>query len=302
MNRYQKSIKSMASVLVVFLCTAGWAATAQSAPTAAEYGVILNLSGKQRMLSQKMSKEVSLIALNVSTQENLKNLAATADLFDKTLKGLRSGDASLGLPATDSKRIIRQLDSVSAIWDSFFPIIQGVVAAGKVTPEQLQVISNQNLPLLKEMNKAVGLYEKDAKKNGLEAAPGLAVSINLSGKQRMLSQKMSKEYFLIALGHDVENNKLSLLETYSLFDRTLAGLLDGDETLELPGTKQPHIRDQLNKVQDLWSKFKPLMELGSDYKTEVITTEQVQVVASSNIPLLREMNAAVKLYEIEASK
>ena len=302
MNNHKKLIKTTASVFVLLLCSFGWISTVQSAPTTAEYGVVLNLSGKQRMLSQKMSKEVSLIALNASTQDNLKNLAATAALFDKTLKGLKDGDASLGLPATDSKRIIRQLGKVSTIWDSFYPVIQEIVAAGKVTQEQIQVISSQNLPLLKEMNKAVGLYEKDAKKNGLEASPGLAATINLSGKQRMLSQKMSKEYFLIALGHDVENNKLNLLETYSLFDRTLVGLLDGDETLGLPGTKQQHIRDQLNTVQALWSKFKPLMELGSGYKTETLTSEQVQEVASSNLPLLREMNAAVKLYETEASK
>mgnify|MGYP003624749137 FL=1 len=302
MNFFKKNIKSMISVLVLLLCSVGWVATAQSAPTTAEYGVVLNLSGKQRMLSQKMSKEVSQIALKTSTQENLQSLAATAALFDKTLKGLRDGDASLGLPATDSKRIIRQLDKVSTIWDAFFPVIQEVVAAGAVTPEQVQIISSQNLPLLKEMNKAVGLYEKDAKKNGLEAAPGLAATINLSGKQRMLSQKMSKEYFLIGLGHDVENNKISLLETYSLFDRTLVGLLDGDKTLGLPGTKQQHIRDQLNTVQALWSKFKPLMELGADYKTEALTSEQIQAVAATNLPLLREMDAAVKLYELEASK
>lgn len=38
-------------------------ADAADGPTAAEYGTVLNLSGKQRMLSQKMSKEVMLVAL-----------------------------------------------------------------------------------------------------------------------------------------------------------------------------------------------------------------------------------------------
>ncbi|WP_299787391.1 type IV pili methyl-accepting chemotaxis transducer N-terminal domain-containing protein [uncultured Shewanella sp.] len=276
--------------------------SAYAEPTSAEYGVILNLSGKQRMLSQKMSKEVTLIGLNVDAEKNLSNLSATSSLFDKTLKGLKEGDATLGLPATESKRIVRQLDKVSGIWGEFYPVIQSIIASKSVSDEQLAVIASQNLPLLKQMNKAVGLYEKEAKKSGLKAAPGLAATLNLSGKQRMLTQKMSKEFFLIALGHDVEQNKLNLLETYSLFDRTLKGLKDGDEVLGLPGTKPQHIRDQLDVVDGLWVKFKPLVEKGADYKTTTISEAQIDAVAQSNLPLLKQMNAAVKLYEKEAAK
>ncbi|WP_375748688.1 type IV pili methyl-accepting chemotaxis transducer N-terminal domain-containing protein [Vibrio sp. HN007] len=275
---------------------------AYAGPTPAEYGVVLNLSGKQRMLSQKMSKEVALVALNVDAEKNIQNLAATSALFDKTLKGLKDGDASLGLPATESKRIIRQLDKVSDIWAEFYPVIQEVVSSKSVSKEQLDTIAKNNLPLLKQMNKAVGLYEKDAKKTGLSSAPGLAATLNLSGKQRMLSQKMSKEFFLIALGYEVEDNKLNLLETYSLFDRTLKGLKDGDETLGLPGTKPEHIRKQLDVVNGLWQDFKPLVEAGSSHSSSGASPEQVTQIANLNLPLLKEMNAAVQLYEAEAAK
>lgn len=290
-------------LMVLFLAlTFGGASLVQAAPTAAEYGVILNLSGKQRMLSQKMSKEIMLVALDVSASENLDNLGATSALFDKTLKGLKDGDSSLGLPPTESKRIRRQLDKVSAIWTTFYPVVQQVISAKSVTPEQIQIIAEQSPLLLKDMNKAVGLYEKDAKKSGLEAAPGLAAQLNLSGKQRMLSQKMSKEYLLIALGHEVDINKLNLLETYSLFDRTLTGLSKGDETLGLPVTTQGPILKQLAAVEALWIDFKPFMEQGADHKTQQMTAEQIQRVAQSNLPLLAEMNAAVTLYETEAAK
>lgn len=271
-------------------------------PTSAEYGVVLNLSGKQRMLSQKMSKEVALIGLNYEVEKNIQNLSATSSLFDKTLKGLKYGDSSLGLPPTDSKRITRQLGKVSAIWDEFYPVILSVISEKSVSEQQLSIIATQNLPLLKQMNKAVGLYEKDAKKSGLKASPGLAATLNLSGKQRMLSQKMSKEFFLIAQGHEVEQNKLNLLDTYSLFDRTLIGLKDGDEMLGLPGTKPQHIIDQLNVVNRLWVDFKPLVAKGAEHSTVTLSPEEVKAVAKSNLPLLKEMNAAVQLYEAEAAK
>ncbi len=288
-------------ILATLLC-AGPPTLLAGGPTSAEYGVVLNLSGKQRMLTQKMSKEIMLVALDVDKAKNLENLAKTSALFDKTLKGLRNGSDELRLPPTSSGRILRQLDKIDAIWADFYPVVQQVLDAKAVSKDQVAVVAKNNLPLLKQMNKAVGLYEKDAKKGGLKAAPGLAATINLSGKQRMLTQKMSKEFLLVAYGHGRDDNKLSLLETYSLFERTLKGLLDGDDTLGLPGTKPQHIRDQLGVVQGLWDKFKPIVEYGADAGTQDIPKDKIQVLANTNLPLLKEMNKAVGMYEKEAAK
>ncbi|EXJ14601.1 type IV pili methyl-accepting chemotaxis transducer N-terminal domain-containing protein [Imhoffiella purpurea] len=271
-------------------------------PSSAEYGVVLNLSGKQRMLSQKMSKEAMLVALDVDRDKNLANLEKTSALFDKTLKGLRDGSEELGLPPTTSGRILRQLGKIDAVWQEFYTVIEQIVATKQVTPEQVGALAKTNIPLLKEMNKAVGQYEKDAKAGGLEADPGLAATINLAGKQRMLTQKMSKEFLLVAYGYDPEDNKLALLETYSLFERTLAGLRDGDKILDLPGTQEPAIREQLAVVEGLWATFKPIVAYGADYRTTEIPRDKIEALARTNLPLLKEMNAAVVMYEKQAAE
>ena len=298
MNRVIKR-PEITLIFVLLLLFTGTNTVLAEGPTSAEYGVVLNLSGKQRMLTQKMSKEVMLIALGVELDKNIQNLVATSSLFDKTLKGLRDGNDDLRLPATSSKRILRQLGKVESLWAEFYPVIQSVIANEKVTKDEVAAIAAKNLPLLKEMNKAVGLYEKDATKGGLKSDPGLAATINLAGKQRMLTQKMSKEFLLVAFGHDTENNKLNLLETFTLFERTLKGLMDGDDTLGLPGTTQPTIRDQLGVVDAIWLEFKPIVSKGSVAGAE-ITGEMVKKLASSNLPLLAEMNKAVGMYEKEA--
>ncbi len=294
------------STLVIFFVSLTFLinplAVAASGPTSAEYGVVLNLSGKQRMLTQKMSKEIMLIALGIGVDKNLTNLEGTSGLFDKTLKGLRNGSSELRLPPTSSKRILRQLGKIDAIWAGFYPVVKKVITDKAVKKDQVAIVAKNNLPLLKQMNKAVGLYEKDAKKGGLKASPGLAATLNLSGKQRMLTQKMSKEFLLVAYGHQVEDNKLSLLETYTLFERTLKGLLDGDETLGLPGTKPQHIRDQLGVVNGLWVEFKPIVASGADYKVKNIPKDKINSLAEKNLPLLKEMNKAVGMYEKEAAK
>lgn len=251
----------------------------------AELAVQINLSGKQRMLTQKMSKESFLVALGVEPEKNRANLKRTMALFERTLYGLRDGEPSLRLAKTTNKGIRKQLEVVMGLWKGFKPLV-AAVAAGKMDKAILKQIYKKNLPLLAEMNKAVKMYEVIS---GADTAD-LAVVINLSGKQRMLTQRMSKEFLLIALGIDKQTNRNRLNKTTALFDRTLKGLRDGDEGLRLPPTTDPKIRAQLDVVRGLWEKFHPLLK-------KPATAATLGAVARANLPLLAEMNRAVKMYE-----
>ncbi|MCP3900689.1 MAG: hypothetical protein GY707_13350 [Desulfobacteraceae bacterium] len=295
-NCFKWSVKTV-TVIYLFMLITGIESFAQG-PTAEEYGSILNLSGKQRMLTQKMSKEIIFIALNFNSKKNLFNLEITSDLFDDTLKGLRDGDEELSLVPTVAPEIIRQLDKVQSLWEPFYGQIEKIISSGSVSKEQLNIIAQNNLELLVEMNKCVKLYEKDASKAGLKSNPALAVTINLSGKQRMLTQKMAKEFLLIAIGHDVEKNKLNLQETFELFEKTLTGLLDGDSTLDLQGTKSETIRAQLGRIQVLWKYYKPYFEFAVQSKSSTLPQEKISAIAKGNLGLLKEMNDAVLMYEI----
>ncbi|MEW7984414.1 MAG: type IV pili methyl-accepting chemotaxis transducer N-terminal domain-containing protein [Candidatus Thiodiazotropha sp.] len=261
------------------------------AVTASEYAVVINLSGRQRMLTQKMSKEMLLIANKIDVEGNRANLKKTAKLFDTTLTGLRDGNAEMGLPATEGRVILKQLDKVRKLWDEFKSVVSEVVQGGSV---DIAKVAQLNLPLLKNMNTAVRLYEKEAKKATGKSA---GVVINLAGKQRMLTQKMSKEMSLVALKHNTDDNKSNLRSTASLFDRTLKGLLDGDGDLELPGTKDKAIRSQLMAVADLWKEFKPLVERAAGIDAKGVSKDDLLQMSKLNLPLLKEMNKAVKMYE-----
>ncbi len=262
-----------------------------------EYSVILNLSGRQRMLTQKMSKEFLLVAADVNGKKNRENLTGTMNLFDKTLKGLRDGDSAVGLPATPNKRVIRQLDKVRKLYEVIQPALKSTADGGKPEAADLTAVAGNNLPVLSNMNKAVKMYERESR-SVLAGAGSLGVVINLAGKQRMLTQKMSKEYMLVYLGVNTDENRLNLRETTALFDQTLAGLIDGNEDFGLPGTKDKAIRKQLEVVNKLWKEFQPVVRRGCDENLTLTKTEAEQV-AKMNMPLLKEMNAAVKMYELQ---
>ncbi|MGB0370962.1 MAG: type IV pili methyl-accepting chemotaxis transducer N-terminal domain-containing protein [Opitutales bacterium] len=263
------------------------------------YGTVINIAGRQRMLTQKMSKEILLASYNPDFADYYKSASQTALLFDATLDGLLNGNQQMGLPGTKSKTIVRQIDKISMIWQPFYEAVSAVAGSKSANPMAINLIVKNNVPLLKEMNKAVKLYEQEYSTGEGNTDPRFAVTINLAGKQRMLTQKMSKEFVLIAKGHDAEENQNNLKGTYQLFDQTLQGLKNGDETLNLDASiNTPEIDAQLAKVQELWTAFKPSMEKAANEGTAAITLADVQQVADDNVPLLKEMNKAVKLFEV----
>ncbi len=252
-----------------------------------DYGTIINLSGKQRMLTQKMSKEALQVGLGLDKEQSIQRLKESRDLFDRTLKGLRHGDAELGLAATTQPHILKALSKVDKLWEDYDFAVSAIAQVGEVYKPQVKIIAAQNMPILRAMDRVVSLYEGSASLADME--PSLATAINLAGRQRMLSQKMTKEFLLIAIGHNADLNKRSLKETISLFDFTLDGLIAGDETQGLSPAPTPAIRAQLIKVKAIWADFRlKLVEEPSE--------KSIRYVVDKNLLLLNEMNRAVEMY------
>lgn len=266
-----------------------------SAPTNEQWGIIMNLSGRQRMLSQKMTKEALLATAGINAEENRKNLKETMGIFEKTLRGLRDGDASLNLPLCENEDIAARLDKVNLLYDEMSGLLTKVVEGGVLSPYELPSIAKLNAPILNTMDTAVKMFEQEAGK-ALSKDPTLALVINLAGKQRMLTQKMSKESLLKYLKvDDIVNGKL-LRDTGALFDKTLKGLKDGDSELGLPKTEDANIRSQLDLISSFWSVAYPLIQKISDLSA-FVSKEEVATVTELLSTILKESDKAVKMYE-----
>jgi hypothetical protein len=111
----------------------------------------------------------------------------------------------------------------------------------------------------------------------------LLTVINLAGKQRMLTQKMTKELLLVANGIDADANKASAKKTGELFESTLKDLTDK--------CKKDDIKKQLGVVAKLWGDYKAVIE-----KVDT-SDESLKKAEELNMPLLKEMNNAVKMFE-----
>lgn len=253
-----------------------------------EWRVLLHFAGKQRMLTQKMSKEILLMAKNIHFEENKQNLQKSSIHFEKTLEGLRNGSKRLRLIKTQNLAILEQLTKVAKSWKKFHKLVKSALV-GEISSALLKKLAIQNLQLLAEMDKAVKMYEKESALT-LKQAQGR--TINLAGKQRMLTQKMTKELLLIANNISPKKNQDNLKQTIALFDRTLKGLSKGDLGLGLQATRNSAISYQLRLILRLWTKYKSLLTKKQHSQEDLIK------IAELNMPLLKEMDNAVKMYVI----
>lgn len=136
----------------------------------------LNLSGRQRMLSQRMTKALLIKQSDAQTyRNNPKNdeeLTKTVALFNKTLQSFKHGGSVMG---TDEKMVLLKalqepkytaiLTKADDIWQPYLTLLSPVLR-GAATPEQLdaavQYARSHNVELLGLMNKLTTELEKDA--------------------------------------------------------------------------------------------------------------------------------------------
>lgn len=260
-----------------------------------DYEHVINLAGRQRMLSQRMAKEALLISLGVDVDENMDRLRASRDLFARTLSGLKVGDESQGLAGTSDNNTIESLEEVEAVWAMMDDTVSSGLAAGRFSEGQIALVVELSSLLLSTSEAVVTAFLQEVKTRPIYTV--LVEAINISGRQRMLSQRMAMQFLLIARDVETDDNRQALQDSIRRFDRALVGLIDGDPDQRLIAAPTVEIQLQLATVRRLWSgRVSPLMYpvLNGDAPS----SEAVDELARLNLELLREMNLAVEMYEM----
>jgi nitrate/nitrite-specific signal transduction histidine kinase len=144
-----------------------------------ESAVSINLSGRQRMLSQRTTKVLLLLQDDTrrgDTEDAGKvqnELKLVVRLFDTTLKGFRDGDTVTGgdskpvyLVKADTDFSQKAVQDAYAIWDPYLERLQPLLSDRPFTQAQLDVAAAyaraNNLELLRLMNDLTTDLEKTA--------------------------------------------------------------------------------------------------------------------------------------------
>ncbi|MDO8697475.1 MAG: type IV pili methyl-accepting chemotaxis transducer N-terminal domain-containing protein [Pseudomonas sp.] len=224
----------------------------------------MNLSGMQRMLSQRMAKTYLMIGSGVRAE-------VANEQFDQSLAKFESNYQALSDYAPNSE--IRQaLVTAGSIWQEYRQLLLN--SPSRENAPQVLALSDQ---LLGQCEKVVQLIQQ-------HTGSSSAVLVNRSGRQRMLSQRIAKLYLARSWRLPGAELEQQFQQAVDEFDRALSELQNAQQNT-------PEINAALHKVEAQWTFSRAGFRLSNDsrYVPTVITT--------TTETLLRQMNELTSAYE-----
>ncbi|MFQ5901142.1 MAG: ATP-binding protein [Thermodesulfobacteriota bacterium] len=117
--------------------------------------------------------------------------------------------------------------------------------------------------------------------------------INLAGRQRMLSQKLTKEVLLMVQSRPPETReryRRMLKTTLANWSRVHNGLQYGDKELKLPGNNSPNIRNMFAEIEPYYQEIKNTVD-----RVLTLETNDLNRLPPDS-PLLQDVVEASSLY------
>ncbi len=239
------------------------------------YGILsfnkaVNISGKQRMLSQKITKAYLYILENPSDGVAKRDLLTSKLIFEKQNNILIQNS---GYKATKDK-----LGKVEILWREFKELIEA-----KPSYENAKKIIEMNTDLLKASNNVVSAVIVESKRAndndefsleddslGDEDAE-LKQIINMAGRQRMLAQRLALYYYANQNTLKDKNSEQMLKNVYNELDGAISMLLISnfnnsriDEKLGIAMSKWDQVKSNKEKLFKQGIKEEDMYRISND--------------------------------------
>ncbi len=239
--------------------------------------IVINIAGKERMLSQKISKEIFLL-LRVENS-NTYSLKEATEEFNDNLKDLIGGNEKRDIYPPPTKDIKEQLNRVKEIWKDFKINIEKFEKLLNDIEGDKSFIFEKNQKLLKLSDTIV----KEMVKENI-----LGNYIDIAGRQRMLSQRMIYHSLLYI---NTSNPKYYTIfyQSLKIYDETIKKFFNNRELMEITS-----IKNSITKNLDFWNIYSKKIQKTMEMQREIYKI--LSYIKEYNIILLDTMDSAVSMY------
>ena len=119
----------------------------------------VDLARRQTMLSQKLTKEICFVALNIDRDHMLARLSETLQAFESAQATLERGNAAQGI-RKPTPALTKKLAAVRALWTPLAEIAEAVAGGATLTQEDLREMIDLSNKLLFKCKQAARSYAK----------------------------------------------------------------------------------------------------------------------------------------------
>ena len=222
---------------------------------------IINIAGKQRMLTQKMLKTYAMVGMNNKFGNPTLSLQNSIKEFDNGIKSLSN--------FTKDKKLKNELAISKKLWSKAKKSLKG-----KPSIKIVKTLQSNLSKLLLSSDKITNLLIEKTKAKSSKI-------INIAGKQRMYSQQLASLYMLKVWGVDDKKFDDKMQTTMSNFKQAL-------DKLE----KYPKNTDTINKLLKNSRKTFLFFDIMSKSKSKFIPS----LIYKKSLDILEDMEKIVLLY------
>ena len=306
-NRYQSLIIfiTIFVIIIVGVLSINFYFSAQFSDDAKE----INLAGRQRMLSQKMAKSLHKLiqaqSANSDIDEAFNELKLTFILFDKTLTAFTKGGSVIGadgqpllLEQVDIELAKKAIIESNKVWPQYrsavLKLIESDISPLKALAYSIEYAKEKNENILLIMDELTLSLQNNKYKN---------IYVNLSGRQRMLSERIIKTLFEIvnaqSANTDTNHLLLQIDNDIQAFDLTLNIFLNGGD-IAVDKTKATYLEkvsddgsiNLINQILTIWQPLSISISSILNSNNGIYTTVAVanNFANIENLNLLKLMN------------
>ncbi len=240
---------------------------------------LIYLAGKQRMLTQQLSK--NLMELQLGDNNKIAEINQVKVEFSKVLDGLEGGDTDLELDAKETENVLNTFNKVQEIWVPFVFNVELIIQTWPEINNSLDHVVNNNEELYATVNSTLTKMQKTVGSS----------TMLMAGTLRSLVEGITKNIFLYSRYRD-EKYLRTGSEKIKRANRILKGLLAGDKELGLVKIKSEISRKEILEIEKQFHKHNEKVKAIFDKLPIVLGA--ASYIADNNLSLLNAMNKAVK--------
>lgn len=226
----------------------------------------VNMSGLQRMLSQRIAKSYLMLGQRVSVKDAQQQRDTSVVLFEKNLATLKE--------YAPTPQISQSLTQVETVWVGYKKRVLS-------SPQR-----EQALTVIRQSDEVLKLSETVVKQIQDYSNVSAAKLVNMSGRQRMLSQRIGKLYLTKSWGLTYDGLDQDLTLAINAYENAL-------QELSKSNLNTPEIKEGLARVARTWTFSKAGFALSGE-NLYVPTT-----IANTTENLLKQMQTITKQYELQ---